>query len=82
MDENNYEIAPEHEGHRKNLFDIIRTRRSVRKYKDKPIPWDNIVEILQAGKYAPFAGNILNCKFIVVKSEDRRKAIAEAFGWL
>ncbi len=61
-----------------DVFDCIRTRRSVRKYKDKPVPWDNIVEIMQAGKYAPFAGNITNVKFIVVKSEDKRRAIAEA----
>ena len=60
------------------VFDCIRTRRSIRKYKDKPVPWDNIVEILQAGKYAPFAGNIFNVKFIVVKNEAKRKAIAEA----
>ena len=61
-----------------NVFECIRTRRSVRKYKDKPVPWDNVVEILQAGKYAPFAGNIFNAKFIVVKNEDKRRAIAEA----
>ena len=61
-----------------DVFDCIRTRRSIRKYKDKPVPWDNIVEILQAGKYAPFAGNILNCKFIVVKNESKRRAIADA----
>ncbi len=60
------------------VFDCIRTRRSIRKYKDKAVPWDNIIEILQAGKYAPFAGNIFNCKFIVVKNEDKRRAIAEA----
>ncbi|MBI2658795.1 nitroreductase family protein [Candidatus Woesearchaeota archaeon] len=61
-----------------NVFDCIRIRRSVRKYKDKQVPWDNVVEILQAGKYAPFAGNIFNVKFIVVKNEAKRKAIAEA----
>ena len=61
-----------------DVFDCIRTRRSIRKYKDKPVPWDNIVEIMQAGKYAPFAGNITNVKFIVVKNEDKRRAIAEA----
>src|SRR3989344_4399094 len=61
-----------------NVFECIRTRRSIRKYNDKDVPWDNIVEIMQAGKYAPFAGNIFNCKFIVVKNEDKRRAIAEA----
>lgn len=61
-----------------DVFDCIRTRRSIRKYKDKQVPWDNIVEILQAAKYAPFAGNIFNIKLIVVKSEEKRKEIAEA----
>ncbi|MBI2658211.1 nitroreductase family protein [Candidatus Woesearchaeota archaeon] len=60
------------------VFDCIRTRRSIRKYKEQDIPWDNVVEILQAGKYAPFAGNIFNIKFIVVKNDAKRKAIAEA----
>jgi len=61
-----------------DVFDCIRTRRSIRKYKEKDVPWDNIVEILQAGKYAPCAGNIFNLKFIVVKNEDKRRDIAEA----
>ena len=61
-----------------DVFNCIRTRRSIRKYKDKQVPWDNIVEILQAAKFAPFAGNIMNCKIIVVKNEDKRKEIAEA----
>ena len=60
------------------IFDCIRTRRSIRKYKNSQVPWDNVVEILQAAKYAPFAGNILNCKFIIVKNDGKRKAIAEA----
>ena len=61
-----------------DALDCIRTRRSVRKYKDKPVPWDNIVEVLQAAKFAPFAGNIMSCKLIVVKNDDKRKSIAEA----
>ena len=67
-----------HQGQSIGVFDCIRTRRSIRKYKDKPVPWDNIVEIMQSAKYAPLAGNILNCKLLVVKDEGRRKAIAEA----
>ena len=61
-----------------DVFDCIRTRRSIRKYKERDVPWDNIVEILQAGKYAPFAGNIFNVKFVVVRDEGKRRAIAEA----
>jgi nitroreductase len=61
-----------------DVLDAIRTRRSVRKYQDRQVPWDEIVKVLQAAKYAPFAGNILNSKFIVVKNEEKRNAIAEA----
>ena len=78
MHEESHKAESSHEGFHMDIFDCIRTRRSIRKYKDKQVPWDNIVEILQAGKFAPFAGNIFNCKFIVIKNEDKRKAIAEA----
>ena len=61
-----------------DVFECIRPRRSIRKYKDKQVPWDNIVTVMQAGKYAPSAGNLQNWKFIVVKSDEKRKAIAKA----
>src|SRR3990172_11911690 len=61
-----------------DVFECIRTRRSVRKFKDKQVPWDNVVTIMQAGKYATSAGNLQNWKFIIVKSDAKRKAIAKA----
>lgn len=60
------------------VFDAIRTRRSIRKFKDKEVSWDNIVTIMQAGKYAPSAGNLQNWKFIVVKNDAKRQAISKA----
>jgi len=61
-----------------DVFEAIRTRRSIRKYKDKQVPWDNIVTIMQAGKYAPSAGNLQNWHFIIVKDDAKRKTIAKA----
>jgi len=61
-----------------DVFDAIRSRRSIRKYQDKQVPWDNIVTIMQAGKYAPSAGNLQNWKYIVIKSDAKRAAIAKA----
>ena len=61
-----------------DVFDAIRSRRSIRKYKDKQVPWDNMVTILQAGKYAPSAGNLQNWKFIVIQTDPKRKSIAKA----
>ena len=61
-----------------DVFDAILKRRTIRKYKQRDIPWDNVATCLHAGRFAPVAGNIFNLRFIVVKSEGQRKAIAEA----
>jgi len=58
--------------------ECIKTRRSIRKYKDKLVDWDKITQILDAGKLAPSAGNIQNWKFIVVRKEEVRKKLAQA----
>lgn len=60
------------------VFECILTRRSIRKYKDKPVEWDKVVNILEAGRVAPSAGNLMNIKFIVIKDEEIRKKLAEA----
>ena len=60
------------------VLEAIKTRRSIRKYLDKPIPWELIANVLEAGRYSPSAGNLQNWKFIAVMSEGRRKSIAEA----
>ena len=61
-----------------DAIECIFTRRSIRKYKDKPIPWDDVIKILEAGKYAPTAGNLQNFVFIAVREEEHRKKLAEA----
>ena len=61
-----------------DVFEAIITRRSIRKYQQKPVEWDKIVTILEAGKFAPTAGNIQNFKFVATKDEDTRKQHAEA----
>ncbi|MDP2750192.1 MAG: nitroreductase family protein [Nanoarchaeota archaeon] len=58
--------------------EAIRKRRSVRKYLDKPLPWEYIGRVLDAARLAPSSGNIQNWKFIVVTDPSRRKKIAEA----
>ena len=48
------------------LMDAIRTRRSIRKYDDKPISDDMVREILDAAMMAPSAGNAQPWRFLVV----------------
>jgi len=55
----------------KYLFDIIRNRRTVRKFKSTPVPKEHILKILDAARFAPTAGNQQPWKFLVI--QDRRK---------
>ncbi len=59
-------------------LECIRKRRSIRKYKDKPIEWDNVVKILDAARMAPSSGNIQNWKFVVLKEPANIKKISKA----
>ncbi len=53
------------------VLEAIHTRRSVRKYQDKPISDELIKELLSAAMVAPSAGNAQPWHFIVV--DDREK---------
>ena len=59
------------------VFDAIRTRRSIRKYKSEPIPDKKLRTILEAARLAPSAGNRQPWRFIVIQNKNRKKALAE-----
>jgi nitroreductase len=61
-----------------DVFEAIRTRRSIRKYKQEPIPDEKLESIFEAARLAPSAGNRQPWRFIVVQDTDRKKALAEA----
>jgi len=61
-----------------NIEECIKTRRSIRKYKVKEIDWEKIVRIVDAGKFAPSAGNIQNWKFVVVRDDSVREKLSAA----
>ena len=59
------------------VFDAIRTRRSIRKYKSEPIPEEKLRTILEAARLAPSAANRQPWRFIVIQNKDRKKALAK-----
>jgi len=59
-------------------LECIKTRRSIRKFKDKAVDWDKVVQILEAGRMAPSAGGVQNWKFVVIRNEKDKKKIAQA----
>jgi nitroreductase len=61
-----------------DLDKAIQTRKSVKKFKKKKPDWRDILECIDAARYAPMAGNNFTLKFIVVSDEEKIKQISES----
>jgi nitroreductase len=59
------------------LLDMIRSRRSVRRYLPDPVPDEVLQKILEAGRWAPSANNQQPWAFIVVQDEQIRAQVAK-----
>lgn len=60
-----------------DIKEAIRSRRSIRKYKDEQVPHDKLVTLLEMARLAPSAGNRQPWEFIVVRDETVIRRIAE-----
>ncbi|MGC8717790.1 MAG: nitroreductase family protein [bacterium] len=61
-----------------DVYEAIKTRRSVRAYQEKEVPEDVIKRILEAARLAPSAGNRQQWKFIVVRDSKLREKLIPA----
>jgi len=59
------------------VFEVIRKRRSIRRYKQESIPREHLEKILEAARLAPSAGNRQPWSFIIVRDVQRKKLLAE-----
>ena len=60
---------------------VIRSRRSVRLYRDDPVPRELIERVLDSARWAPSAVNSQPWHFIVVLDSQRRSALAKTTGF-
>ena len=61
-----------------DFFEVVRSRRSVRKFKRDPVPEEHLRQILDAARLAPTSGNQQPWKFLVVRDRvllDRLKDV-------
>lgn len=56
---------------------MFKERRSVRRYKNRDIEEDKLVEVLDAARWAPSWGNSQCCELIVVKESSMKDQLAE-----
>jgi nitroreductase len=61
-----------------DLFEIMRTTRSMRRLKPDPVPDDLLRQVLEAGTFAANGGNMQSWRFLVIR-DPAIKAAAGAF---
>lgn len=59
--------------------DLARSRRSIRGFRDEPVPDEILDDILEAANWAPSGANAQPWEFIVVRDADRQEKLAEIF---
>jgi nitroreductase len=64
-----------------DILEVIKTRRSIRRYTREPISEEKINKILEAGRWAPSASNSQPWKFIVLRSQEVKKKLADTLPW-
>jgi nitroreductase len=60
------------------VFEAIKSRRSIRKYKNELITEEKIGKLLEAARLAPSAANKQNWKFIVISNDVIKKRLVAA----
>jgi nitroreductase len=61
-----------------DLFDAIKRRMSIRRFKQAPVPDEDIRKILEAGRLAPSANNTQPWSFLVIRDKETLKRMAGA----
>src|ERR1700751_973690 len=73
------EDAMPDEIHRADLFEIIRTTRSMRRLKSDPVPNELIRKILEAGVCAPSGGNMQRWRFLVIRDPKIKETVGALY---
>jgi len=63
-----------------DLFEVISTRRSVRRFRDESVPAAIIERIIECANYAPSACNLQGWRFIVIDKKELQKEIVDRGG--
>jgi nitroreductase len=63
-----------------DLFEIIRTTRSMRRLKPDPVPNELIRKILEAGVCAPSGGNMQRWRFLLICDQKVKETVGALRG--
>ena len=60
-----------------SLLELVKERRSIRRFKPDPIPDNFIDKIIEVARHAPSGFNMQPWEFVVVKKPELREKIVE-----
>jgi len=61
-----------------DLFALVESRSSVRRYAERPVPDETILSIIESARKAPSAENTQPWRFVVVKDPQARQKLSRA----
>lgn len=61
-----------------NVAEAVRSRRSIRAFKSKPVEEEKLRRVLEAGRLSPSARNVQDRKFVVVRDPAMREKLMKA----
>ena len=64
-----------------NVYDVILSRRSIRRFQQKPIPIDLLKRFVNAARLAPSAANLQPLEFFIVNDKKLCSKVFETLGW-
>jgi len=65
-----------------DVYEAIRDRRTIRRFRQSPVPREVVERIVDAGRMAPSAGNRQPVRYVVVAEPGRCDQIFEQLAWL
>ena len=63
-----------------DFLELVKSRRSIRKFKPEPIPDEYVDRIIEAARWAPSGANTQPWEFIVVKKQELKEGIVQIIG--
>lgn len=63
------------------MLELIKERRSIREYTDKPVSEEDVRTLLEAAMAAPSADNSQPWEFVVVREDNLRQQLAQTHPW-
>lgn len=63
------------------MFDLARSRRTIRRFQKKHIPYDVLENCVEAARLAPSGANMQPCEYIIVDDENLLPQVFSTLKW-